>query len=99
MLNGDLSEIHIVYLINKEMHLLEKEDAINIFGKEFVKNNKNICSMIIDYKEYELSERFNFKNYNKNTLEIVLKGIDNITDMSLCFIDVHHYYISLIILF
>ena len=41
--------------------------------------------MIIDYKEYELSEKFNFKYYNKDILEIKLKGIDNITDMSFMF--------------
>ena len=85
MFNGDLSEINIIYMINKEMHILEKEYTINIFGKEFLKNNKNICKMIIDYKEYELSEKFNFKYYNKDILEIKLKGIDNITDMSFMF--------------
>jgi len=40
MFNKDLSEIKIIYMINKEMHILEKEFTINIFGKEFVKNKK-----------------------------------------------------------
>ena len=40
------SEINIIYDINKE--------EINIFGSEFVKNNKNICKMEIDNKEYEI---------------------------------------------
>jgi len=41
--------------------------------------------MIIEYKENELAENFNFKYYNKNILEIKLKGINNITDMSFMF--------------
>ena len=36
-----VSEINIIYDINKE-------DNINIFGPEFVKNNINNCKMIID---------------------------------------------------
>ena len=38
--------------------------------------------MIIDNEEYEIKEKFNIKNYNKNVLNIKLKGIDNIIDMS-----------------
>ena len=41
--------------------------------------------MIIDNKEYEISEKYNIKNYNKNKLEIKLKGIKNINDMSYMF--------------
>jgi len=41
--------------------------------------------MIIDNKEYEISERYNIKNYNKNKLEIKLKGIKYINDMSYIF--------------
>ena len=37
MSEKDISEINIIYDINKE----NKED-INIFGEEFVKNNKNM---------------------------------------------------------
>ena len=60
MSEKDISEINIIYNINKE----NKED-INIFGYEFVENNKNICKMIIDNKEYEITEKYNIKNYNK----------------------------------
>ena len=38
-----ISEINLIYDINKE--------NISIFGYEFVRNNKNICRMIIDNKE------------------------------------------------
>ena len=34
---------------------MDKENII-IFEAEFVKNNKNICKMIISDKEYEISE-------------------------------------------
>ena len=58
----DISEINIIYNI-------EKENNIRIFGSEFVKNNKNICKMIIDNKEYEITEEFNIKNNNNNKLK------------------------------
>ena len=72
--------INIIYNINEENREYKKN--IKIFGHKFVKNNKNICKMIIDNKEYEISEEYNIKSYNKNKLKIKLKGIDNVTDMS-----------------
>ena len=80
MSEKDISEINLIYDINKE----NKED-INIFGEEFVKNNKNICKMIIDNKEYAISEKYNIKTYKKNKLKIKLKGFDNINDMTYMF--------------
>ena len=80
MSKGDISEIKIIYEINKEGE--EKEQNINIFGEEFAKNNKNICKMIIDDKEYEITEKCNIENYTNNELKIKLKGIDNITNIS-----------------
>ena len=72
--NKDISEINIIYNINKE--------NINIFGPEFVKNNQNICQMIIDNKEYKITETYNVQNYNNNNiLQIKLKGIDNVINM------------------
>ena len=41
--------------------------------------------MVIEGKEYKLSESFNIKDYNKDKLTIILKGINNITDMSYIF--------------
>ena len=82
ILNKDISEINIIYNINKKKELIERNiNIINIFGSEFVKNNKNICKMIIDNKEYELEEKYNISNYNNNILQIKLKGIDNLTNM------------------
>ena len=86
MQNEDKSEIKIIYDINnKDEEDEEEEQIINIFGAEFVKNNKNKCKMIIDNKEYEISEKYNIENYNDNILEIKLKLIENIIDMSYMF--------------
>ena len=43
--------------------------------------------MIIDNKEYNISEKFNIKRYNKDKIIIKLKGIQNITNMSDMFCD------------
>jgi len=51
----DLSEIDIIYDLNGEY--------IKIFGSEFVKNNINKCIMIINNKEYEITDRYHVKNY------------------------------------
>ena len=77
MSEKDISIINIIYDINKQ----NKED-INIFGEKFIKNNRNKCKMIVNNKEYEISEKYNIKNYNKNKLAIKLKIIGNITNMS-----------------
>ena len=78
MSKEDASIISIIYKIHED----RKNENINIFGSEFVKNNKNICKMIINNKEYEICEKYNNKGYNKNKLEFKLKGIDNINNMS-----------------
>ena len=46
MSEKDIAEINIIYDINEG-------NNINIFGYNFVKNNKNKCKMIIDKKEYK----------------------------------------------
>ena len=75
MAEKDISEINIIYNI-------KEENNIRIFGSEFVKNNKNICKMIIDNKEYEITEKYNIKNNNNNKLKIILKGINNVTNIN-----------------
>jgi len=67
--------IEMIYNIDKN------EDDIRIFGEDFVKNNINNCKMIVEGKEYKLSESFNIKDYNKDKLTIILKDINNITNM------------------
>ena len=68
MSEKDISEINIIYDI-------KEENKIRIFGSKFVKNNKDICKMIIDNKEYEIAEYFNIENYknSNNKLKINLK--------------------------
>ena len=73
MEDEDLSYINIIYDIN-----IERGDEIDIFGYDFVKNNKNKCKMIIDNMEYEIKNKYNIKNYNNNRLNIKLKGINNL---------------------
>ena len=85
MSEEDISEINIIYKINKRKTI--KKISVNIFGKKFVENNKNICKMIIDNNEYKISTKYEVKNYNSNKLKIILKGINNITDMSYMFYD------------
>ena len=79
MSDKEISEINIIYDINDE-------NFINIFGFKFVENNKKICKMIIDNREYELTDRYIIKNNNNNKkLKIKLKGVNNITNMSWMF--------------
>ena len=58
MSKEDISNGSIIYNINEGD---KKFENINIFGSEFVKNNKNICKMIIDNKEYEIIEKYNIE--------------------------------------
>ena len=75
MSEKNISEINIIYDI-------KGENYINIFGSKFVENNKNICKIIIDKNESMITEKYNIKNNNNNKLKIILKGIDNVTNMS-----------------
>ena len=66
-------------------HVGNNDKNIIIFGSEFVKKNKYLCKIIHEDKEYELTSNFNIESYNKNYLEIKLKGLNYITDMSYMF--------------
>jgi len=71
------------YLLDDEKEY--KEDVIRIFGKYFVKQNKNKCKIIYNNKKYELKEYYDEidNNYNPKIKEIKIKlnGINNITNM------------------
>ena len=51
-----MNEIKIIYNNN------DNKNEINIFGEEFVKNNKNLCKILYNNKEYELQNKFNSEN-------------------------------------
>ena len=69
-------EISIIYKVN--------DKKIRLFSNDFVKNNKNNSKMIIDGKEQELKEFYNFSIFSakRDTLEVKLKNITKITNMS-----------------
>ena len=75
--------------INNELvmrYYVSKNDKyINIFGNEFVKRNKYLCKIIHEGNEYELTDIFNVENYKKEYLEIKLKRLNYITDLSYMF--------------
>ena len=61
-----------------------------IFGEKFVENNKTICKIIIQEKEYDLCSVLpnNINEIIKNDsdlIEIKLKGINKVIDMSYIF--------------
>ena len=66
--------------------LFDNYKIIKLFGEEFVKNNKERCKMIINNKEEEICEYLDIKIY-KNILEIKLKEIKSIDNMSYMFFD------------
>ena len=72
-----IDEINIIYNTNKEK-------TIKIFDEIFVNNNKGLCEIIYENKEYDLTEIFNVPN-DINKLNIKLKGINNITNIGCMF--------------
>ena len=81
-----LDELTIIYKkVQNQKDEIENENGIKLFGEEFVKNNKLNCKIICQGKEFELIEYLDIKNIElnqKKALEIKLKGIKKITNMS-----------------
>ena len=83
-----LNEMTIIYSIN------DNENEIKLFGNDFVNNNKENCFLSINGKNHELCE-YLYKeeiNNNQNTIEIKLKEIKAMTNLSYMF----YYCLSLI---
>ena len=73
------NEIDLVY------NIPNNEKKIKIFGSKFVDNNKYLCKIIHNNKEYDLSEYFSCQDEKENILRIKLKGINNINDLECMF--------------
>ena len=76
----NIDEISINYVIKE---YLQKQ--VKIFSKEFVEKNKKNCKIIIEGKEQDLKEIHTFGFFfgtDKDSLNIKLKGITNITNMN-----------------
>ena len=75
-------KMELEYLYNKN----KSKSKIRLFGNEFVKKNKNNCSLIIDGNIIELTEFYQIENVDKN-FNISLLKENEITDMSKMFYD------------
>ena len=74
-----INEIVIKYKIGKE-------NRIRVFGDTFVENNKSNFKMVIDNKDYEIDSFYNVENKRESDiLEIKLKQINNVTNLSFMF--------------
>ena len=71
---------------NIKNQLGEEMSKNKLFGERFVRNNKNNCKIVINGKEKELVSFYDIERLEENEiLEIKLKGINNIKDMSYMF--------------
>ncbi len=78
----NIDEINIIYNT-------KDSKEIRLFGVYFVKRYKKYCKLIIEDKEQELKDKYSFGLFSnkKEKLEIKLKGITNVTNMSYMFSD------------
>ena len=77
--NNCIYKIDLKYKIKKK----EKSDnLINIFGFDFVKENRDKCTMIIEGKEYKLEEKLNISDFDKEILVIILKINNNLKSIN-----------------
>ena len=90
----DPDTITIRYKIDEEENKNKEKNRIQIFGDIFVENNSSSflfwsssnLKIIHEEKEYKLKQYFELKNSkSKKILEIKLKGINNIKNMSYMF--------------
>ena len=77
-----LNEMVIKYVVKED-----DEEKIKLFGSRFIENNKNKCKLIIRGKEQEIFEYLTLTNNmkKKGSVEITLKEIKTITNMSYMF--------------
>ena len=66
-------------------NIQSNQDRVKILGNQFVRNNNNICKIVYENNEYNLTEYFDCKNISDNLLKLKLKGINNVIDLSSMF--------------
>ena len=80
------NEMELKYQLNKN----NNDGYINLFGKEFVKNNKNNYLLIIKNKLYIFMDKYYYNIQDNNIDDILIVKLiekNNITDMSYMFYD------------
>ena len=73
------NEIDLIY------NIPNNKDKIKIFEDSFVKNNKDLCKIIYENKEYDLIEYCYCKKVKSNKLHIKLKGVNNVSNLEYMF--------------
>ena len=81
------NEVTMIYKVTEKDKL---SGNINIFGKDFINNNKDInkekCFLICDEKKFKLTDTFELKQAKEiDSLKITLKGINEIKNPSYMF--------------
>ena len=81
---NEVIDIRIIYKSKKE-----NKDKIRIFGKNFVKNNKDKAKIIFNGNEYELKEYFEdfIHDEDKYEIRLTLRIFEDISDLSYMFSD------------
>ena len=84
--NNNSMEISMIIKYTPNLKKI-KDNKMKIFGKKFVENNKDKCVLLVNGKEYPLSEFFTLKknDLKNNELEIELRLTKQIIDMSYMF--------------
>lgn len=77
-------KVAIIYDISKN----KEKGEVKLFGKTFVENNKENCSIIINGQEKEICDNYKYKNneINNNSLKIELVIKKDLTNMKNMFI-------------
>ena len=79
----DKNEIYILYNIEENN---SKDNKIKLFSHEFVKRNKDNCSLMINDKKMELCEYYKYdKVKEKGILEVLFIEEKTMTDISYMF--------------
>ena len=94
--NTVLDKFYDIFTLYKKMNIdeisliykVKDKKEVKLFDAVFTRNYKKFCKIIVDGKEKDLKEFYSFGKIfatNKETFEIKLKGITNITNMSYMF--------------